>query len=98
MRTDLLLRVFMNDIINNDHIRAGHIAVYVTLCQLFGYQKYQNPISIDRHEIMLMSKIYSNTTYLKIMQTLHQQKYIIYKPNFNPYKSSQVFLVTKKTT
>ncbi|GGA87519.1 transcriptional regulator [Flavobacterium palustre] len=42
--------------------------------------------------MMLTAKIKSKATYHKCIKELHDKKYIIYKPSYNPYTGSEVIL------
>jgi hypothetical protein len=47
---------------------------------------------------MRLSKIASKATYHKCMRDLHEKKYVIYEPSFNPYRGSKVTIVNLELT
>jgi len=78
---------------NQDHsINPTHISLYLALFQRWNLNRFKNPIIISRGEMMVTSKIKSKATYHKCMRELHEKKYIVYKPSFNPYEGSEVIL------
>jgi hypothetical protein len=62
------------------------------LFQFWNINRFQNPISITRDEVMRISKICSKATYHKCMKELTSKGYIQYDPSFNPYRGSLVTL------
>jgi hypothetical protein len=60
----------------------------MAIFQLWNQNRFQNPISISRDELMRISKIASTATYHKCMKDLTEREYVIYKPSFNPFKGS----------
>jgi len=69
-------------------LNATHISLYMAIFQLWNQNRFQNPISISRDELMRISKIASTATYHKCMKDLTERGYVIYKPSFNPFKGS----------
>ena len=77
--------------ISEDHsLNATHVSLYMALFQFWNLNRFHNPISISREEVMQISKIGSKSTYHKCMQELHDKHYIVYKPSTNPLKGSIV--------
>lgn len=69
-------------------LNPTHISLYMAIFQLWNQNRFQNPISISRDELMRISKIASTATYHKCMKDLTEKEYVIYKPSFNPFKGS----------
>ena len=69
-------------------LNATHISLYMAIFQLWNQNRFQNPISISRDELMRISKIASTATYHKCVKDLTEREYVIYKPSFNPFKGS----------
>lgn len=69
-------------------LNPTHISLYMAIFQLWNQNRFQNPISISRDELMRISKIASTATYHKCMKDLTDREYVIYKPSFNPFKGS----------
>jgi hypothetical protein len=60
----------------------------MAIFQLWNQNRFQNPISISRDELMRISKIASTATYHKCIKELTEREYIIYKPSYNPFRGS----------
>lgn len=81
---------FFERIIQEDRLNPTHISLYVALFQFWNVQRFRNPISINREEVMRLSKIASKATYHKCMRELHEMKYITYDPSYNPFRGSLI--------
>jgi hypothetical protein len=66
--------------------------LYMALFQTWNVNRFQNPISITRNEMMRISKIYSKATYHKCINELHAKEYIKYEPSHNPFKGSLIYV------
>jgi hypothetical protein len=87
------LNVFFDRILQDSTLNPTHISLYIVLFQLWDSNRFLNPISITRDEVMRISKISSKATYHKCLRELNDKGYVKYQPSFNPYKGSLVFLV-----
>lgn len=83
---------FFDKVIQDDRLNPTHISLYVALFQYWNVQRFKNPISISRDEVMRVSKICSKATYHKCMKDLHNFKYINYDPSYNPFRGSLITL------
>jgi hypothetical protein len=83
---------FFDRIVQDRNLNPTHISLYVALFQFWNVNRFQNPISITRDEVMRISKICSKATYHKCMRELNEKGYIKYEPSFNPFKGSMVIL------
>lgn len=83
---------FFDRIIQDRNLNPTHISLYVALFQFWNVNRFLNPISITRDEVMRISKISSKATYHKCMRELNDKGYVKYEPSYNPYKGSMVFL------
>ncbi|HMU46129.1 MAG TPA: hypothetical protein PKC72_07165 [Chitinophagaceae bacterium] len=84
---------FFDLVIKDDRLNPTHISLYVALFQYWNVNRFKNPISISRSEIMKISKISAKGTYHKCMKQLHDYGYIRYDPSYNPFRGSLVHLV-----
>lgn len=73
-------------------LNPTHISLYIALFQFWNCNRFKNPISISRDEIMRISKISSKATYHKCLKNLHALGYIDYQPSYNPFRGSHVIL------
>ena len=78
----------------DDRLRPSHISLYLALFQLWNANRFRNPLSISRGEVMRVSKIGSVATYHQCIKHLHEYDYLEYLPSFNPLVGSQVNLFT----
>ena len=73
-------------------LNPTHVSLYMALFQFWNCNRFKNPISISRDEVMRISKISSKATYHKCLKNLHALGYINYEPSYNPFKGSHVYL------
>jgi DNA polymerase III alpha subunit (gram-positive type) len=83
---------FFDRVAKDKLLNPTHVSLYMSLFQFWNCNRFRNPISISRDEIMRISKISSKATYHKCLKNLHAQGYIKYEPSYNPFKGSHVFL------
>jgi hypothetical protein len=84
---------FFDRVIKDERLNPTHISLYVSLFQFWNVQRFNNPISISRNEVMQVSKICAKATYHKCMKDLHNFGYVRYEPSFNPFRGSLVHLM-----
>lgn len=84
---------FFDRVFHDGLLNPSHIALYIALFQFWNLNRFRNPISISRDEVMRISKISSKATYHKCLKHLHAQGYIRYEPSYNPYRGSHVHLI-----
>lgn len=83
---------FFDRIIPDRNLNPTHVSLYIALFQFWNINRFKNPISITRDEVMRICKISSKATYHKCMRDLNDNNYIKYEPSYNPYKGSMVIL------
>jgi len=83
---------FFDKVANDNQLNATHVSIYMALFQFWNCNRFRNPISISRDEVMRISKISSKATYHKCLKALHSKSYINYEPSYNPFKGSHVYL------
>lgn len=83
---------FFDKVVQENTLNPTHISLYIALFQCWNCNRFRNPISINRDEIMQISKISSKATYHKCLKNLHTLGYINYQPSFNPFRGSHVIL------
>jgi len=84
---------FFDKVVYDYDLNPTHISMYVALFQIWNVNRFENPISISRDEVMRISKICSKATYHKCMKELHEKEYIKYEPSYNPFKGSLVRMI-----
>ena len=84
---------FFNRISNEESLNPTHISLYLTLFQCWNINRFKNPITISRDEMMKGSKIASKATYHKCIKELQRLKFLDYFPSYNPYSGTEVFMI-----
>ena len=84
---------FFDKVANDKILNPTHVSLYMSLFQFWNCNRFKNPISISRDEVMRISKISSKATYHKCLKNLHSLGYINYEPSYNPFKGSHVYLL-----
>jgi hypothetical protein len=83
---------FFEKVASDKMLNPTHVSLYIALFQFWNCNRFKNPISINRDEVMRISKISSKATYHKCLKNLHSLGYINYEPSYNPFKGSHVIL------
>jgi hypothetical protein len=83
---------FFEKVGSDKTLNPTHVSLYMSLFQFWNCNRFKNPISISRDEVMRISKISSKATYHKCLKNLHFLGYINYEPSYNPFKGSHVYL------
>lgn len=83
---------FFDRVAKDKLLNPTHVSLYIALFQFWNCNRFKNPISISRDEVMRISKISSKATYHKCLKNLHSLGYINYEPSYNPFKGSHVIL------
>jgi hypothetical protein len=88
----LQLSGFFQKVAADNRLNPTHVSLYMAIFQFWNSERFQNPVSISRQELMRISKISAKATYHKCIKDLHTYGYIQYLPSFNPFKGSLVYL------
>lgn len=75
---------------DDERLNPTHVSLYLALFLFWNLNRFRNPISISRSEVMRVSKIGSNATYHRCIKDLQKWKYLEYIPSKNPFKGSTV--------
>lgn len=84
----------IHKIAEDKRLHATHVSLYVSLFALWNLNRFQNPLSLTREEVMSISKIGSKNTYHKCLKDLHNFQYLIYHPSNNPLRGSLVEMLS----
>jgi hypothetical protein len=93
MTVPLLLKKFLIKAASDNKLTASHISIFTAILILWEENNKTKSLSIDRQDIMQLSKINSKMTYHKCLKHLHQERYLIYKPSCSPLLRSQIVLL-----
>ncbi len=83
---------------DDDRLNPSHVSLYLALFQFWNMNRFHNPISINRSEVMRISKIGSKSTYHRCISELSNWNYLEYRPSKNPMKGSTVNMYTFGTS
>ncbi|MGG7036011.1 MAG: transcriptional regulator [Flavobacterium sp.] len=83
---------FFIRIANEETIYPTHISLYLALFQSWNVNRFKNPITISRDEMMKASRIASKATYHKCIKELQNLGFIEYLLSYNPYSGTEVIL------
>jgi len=83
---------------DDDRLNPTHVSMYLALFQMWNLNRFRNPVSINRGEVMALSKIGSLSTYHKCIRDLHNWEYLNYLPSKNPLKGSKVYMFKFETS
>ncbi len=92
------LTAAMNKFTEDDRLNPAHVSLYLALFQMWNVNRFRNPISINRNEMMTISKIGSRATYHKCIKDMHNWRYLEYRPSHNPLKGSKVYMFSFETS
>ena len=94
----LQLSGFFQKVAVDSRLNPTHVSLYMAVFQFWNAERFQNPVSISRQELMRISKISAKATYHKCIKDLHNFGYIQYLPSYNPFKGSLVYLFDFQTS
>ena len=77
----------------DNRLSPYHLSIYNALFMLWNECGYANELSINRNDVMMLSKIGNANTYTKCLKDLNDYGYIIYKPSFNPLIGSKITII-----
>lgn len=87
------LNAFFSYVKTDTRLTASHVSLYMALFQYWNFNRFQNPFSIYRENIMQLSKIGSKNTYHKCIKQLHEAKYIYYHPAANRFHLVRISVI-----
>lgn len=82
----------------DDRLNPSHVSIYFALFKYWNLNRFQNPFSVARYEIMKLAKVKSPNTYSKCIKDLMKWEYLTYEASHNPYQGSRFSLVNYCTS
>ena len=73
-------------------LTSKHISLYISLFQYWNYNRFQNPFSVGREELISISGLGSKNTYHKSMKELHDFGYIHYRSSESKFRKIRVHM------
>jgi len=92
------LNGFYDKIYHDNRLSSTHVSLYMALFQFWNANRFNNPVSISRGEVMKFAKIGSCHTYYKCMRALDAFGYLKYYPSHNPLEGSLIHMYSFDTT
>jgi len=77
---------------SEDSLTSIHISLYNALFLIWNECGFDTELSINRNDVMKLSKIGSANTYTKALKELDEKGYLTYKPSHNPLVGSRINL------
>lgn len=77
----------------DDRLNPTHISIYFALFKYWNLNRFHNPFSVARYEIMKLAKVKSPNTYSKCIKELVSWRYLDYEASHNPYQGSRFSLI-----
>lgn len=87
------LNAFFALVRSDQRLTSSHVSLYMALFQYWNFNRFHNPFSIYRDNIMQLSKIGSKNTYYKCIKELHAAKYIYYHPSVNKFHLVRISII-----
>ena len=87
------LNTFFSFVKTDQRLTASHVSLYLALFLYWNFNRFQNPFSIYRENIMQLSKIGSKNTYHKCIKQLHEAKYIYCHPAVNRFHLVRISVI-----
>ncbi len=85
-------RAFWARVAQDSRLTAHHVSLYDALLYVWNNNRFNNPLTLRRRELMQLSKIGSKDTYTKCLKELHKWNYIRYQPSANAQLRSQFYM------
>lgn len=76
-----------------DNVSCIDMSIYNALFLIWNRCDFDSQLSINRNDVMKLAKVGNANTYTKSLKTLHEKKYIEYKPSNNPLIGSKVTII-----
>ncbi|MCC9168541.1 hypothetical protein [Pontibacter harenae] len=71
-----------------------HVSLYMALFQQWNLNRFRNPISVSRSEVVEISRISSRVTYHKCIKELHAWGYVHYDPSYNHFRGNLGYMLS----
>lgn len=87
------LNAFFSFVRNDERLACSHVSLYLALFQYWNFNRFQNPFTITRESIMLLSRLGSKHTYHKAIRHLNDTGYIIYHPHPTKFQAVKISMI-----
>jgi hypothetical protein len=86
------LNAFFSYVKTDQRLTASHVSLYLALFHYWNFNRFSNPFSIYRENIMQLSKL-SKNTYHKCLKELHAAQYIYYHPSPSKFQAVRISVI-----
>lgn len=86
------LAVFFSAIKEDPRINPVHISLFMAIMQHWNNNNCKSPICVFSRELMQLAKISGVATYHKSVRELDEYGYIKYKPSYNHFEGSLIYI------
>ncbi len=86
------LNAFFSFVRSDNRLTSSHVSLYMALFHYWNFNRFHNPFSIYRENIMQLSKL-SKNTYHKCIKELHEAKYIYYHPSASKFQAVRISVI-----
>ena len=83
---------FFGKALCDEKLSCVHLSLYAAILYLWSLNNCVNPIRVTRNSLMHLAKISSFTTFHRKIGELTQYGYIQYKPSYNPFEGSKIYV------
>lgn len=87
------LNAFFSFVRSDNRLTSSHVSLYMALFHYWNSNRFHNPFSIYRENIMQLAKIGSKNTYHKCIKELHEARYIFYHPAPSKFRIVRISIV-----
>ncbi len=86
------IQYFHERLKDDKRLHSSHVSLYMALLIMWNQNLFANPFVITRKDLMRLSKLGSIATYQKCIYELVAFGYIEYKPTFNSFVGTKVYI------
>ncbi|MUG03784.1 hypothetical protein ECC01_22805, partial [Bacillus tequilensis] len=83
-----VLQTFFEGVVRDPRVGTTHIALFGALYQRWVEAGSVDPVQAYSHEVMPAAKIYSSSTYHRVLRELDAYGYLQYEPSYNRLRRS----------
>lgn len=84
------LIAFFEKVAEDPRIGTSHICLYLTIVGMWQTQGGKNPITSFAKHVMLLAKISSSATYVRLLRSLCEGGYLTFEPSFYKRQPSKI--------
>jgi hypothetical protein len=86
--------LFYDLVASSDAINFTQIAIYQAMFRFWNHQFFQNPVQVDRENMMILSGIKSRSAFYRVLRQLEALDLVRYYPSRSVYEKSYMCFAT----